>query len=74
MIPNLNAVMKRLVLGEGWLAKRMKAMRFHLIALPGRVIRHARQLVLRVGAAGDAAARLIAARKAIRGLALGPAG
>jgi hypothetical protein len=71
---NLNAVMKRLVLGKEWLTKRMKAVRFHLIALPGRVIRHARRLILRVSAASDAVARLLAARKAIRALAPGPAG
>jgi hypothetical protein len=71
---NLNAVMKRLVLGKDWLAKRMKALRFHLIALPGRVIRHARRLILRVSATGEAVARLLAARKAIRALAPGPAG
>jgi hypothetical protein len=32
---NLNAAMKRLVLGSGWLPKRMKALRLRLIALPG---------------------------------------
>ena len=32
---NLNAMMKRLVLGGDWAARRMKAMRFHLIALWG---------------------------------------
>jgi hypothetical protein len=52
----------------------MKALRFHLIALPGRVIRHARRLILRVSATGEAVARLLAARKAIRALAPGPAG
>ena len=30
----------------------MKAMRFHLIALPGRVVRHARRLIVRLSA-GD---------------------
>ena len=41
---NLNATMKRLVLGPAWVARRMKALRLALIALPGRVIRHARRL------------------------------
>ena len=40
---NLNAAMKRLALGEDWAAKRMKALRFHLIGLPGRVVSHARR-------------------------------
>jgi hypothetical protein len=35
---NLNAAMKRLVLGKGWVTKRMKALRFRLIGLPGRVV------------------------------------
>ncbi len=49
---NLNAAMKRLVLGPAWVARRMKAMRFALIALPGRVIRRARRLIIRL-APGD---------------------
>jgi hypothetical protein len=34
---NLNTAMKRLVLGESWVNRRMKALRFNLINLPGRV-------------------------------------
>ena len=45
---NLQMVMKRLVLGEPWLRKRMKAMRFALIGQAGRLLRHARQLYVRV--------------------------
>jgi hypothetical protein len=47
---NLNAMMKHLVLGGDWAVRRMKAMRFHLIALPGRVVRHARRLIVRLAA------------------------
>ena len=47
---NLNALMKHRVLGGDWAARRMKAMRFHLIALPGRVVRHARRLIVRLSA------------------------
>ena len=47
---NLNAMMKRQVLGGDWGARRMKAMRFHLIALPGRVVSHARRLIVRLSA------------------------
>jgi hypothetical protein len=71
---NLNATMKRLVLGSAWTAKRMKALRFALINLPGRVIGHARRLIIRVSATGDALARLLAARQTIQALARGPAG
>lgn len=68
---NLNALMKRLALGTGWLTKRMKAMRFHLINLPGRVVRHARRLIIRLNGKGEALNILLAARRAI--LALGGA-
>ena len=45
---NLHAAMKQLVLKESWATKRMKAVRFSLISLPGRVIDHARELVVRL--------------------------
>ena len=44
---NFNAVMKHHVLGGGSANKRMKAMRFELIASAARVIHHARQCFLR---------------------------
>ena len=71
---NLNAVMKSLVLGEGWVTKRMKALRFHLIGLPGRVVSHARKLIIRLGAGTEALITFITARDTIRALACGPAG
>ena len=71
---NLNAVMKRLVLGKEWANQRMKALRFRLISLPGRVIRHARQLIIRLGAEAQALRAIITARQTIRALARGPAG
>jgi Transposase DDE domain group 1 len=71
---NLNAAMKRLVLGKGWATKRMKPMRFHLIGLPGRVVSHARQLLIRLGAGAGALETIIVARQTIRALACGPAG
>jgi hypothetical protein len=71
---NLNAAMKQLVLGEEWAPRRMKALRFHLIALPGRVVRHARQLIIRVGASAQTLAMLVDARRTIQALASGPAG
>jgi hypothetical protein len=71
---NLNTAMKRLVLGRGWATKRMKALRFHLIGLPGRVVNHARQLIIRLGAGAEALAIFISARRTIRAQACGPAG
>jgi len=71
---NLNAVMKRLVLGPAWVARRMKALRFALINLPGRIIRHGRRLSIRVSAAGQTLAMLLQARQTILALALEPDG
>jgi hypothetical protein len=71
---NLNAAMKRLVLGKDWIAKRMKALRFHLIGLPGRVVSHARKLIIRLGGGAEAMTVFIDARRTIRALASGPAG
>jgi hypothetical protein len=69
---NLNAVMKRLVLGPAWVAKRMKALRFALINLPGRIIRHGRRLIIRI--AGETLALLRSARRTIRALTVVPSG
>jgi hypothetical protein len=68
---NLNAAMKRLVLGPAWVAKRLKALRFALIALPGRVIRHGRRLIIRLGDPSGLDLAL-AARRTILALARGP--
>ncbi len=45
---NLNAAMKRLVLGQSWVAKRMKAIRFALINLPAQVVNSSRYLLVRL--------------------------
>jgi hypothetical protein len=45
---NLNAAMKSLVLGGQWVSKRLKAIRFHLIYIAGRVMQRSRQLSVRV--------------------------
>jgi hypothetical protein len=71
---NLNTAMKRLVLGKDWVTKRMKALRFRLIGLPGRVVSHARKLIIQLGAGVDALATIVTARQTIRALACGPAG
>jgi len=67
---NLNAALKSLVLGGKWVSKRMKAMRFHLINIPARVMERSRQLSLRLSA-GDSAYRwLLQIRARIAGLVL----
>lgn len=69
---NLSVAMKKLVLGKvdkSWCNRRLKAVRFHFIGLPGRVVDHARELCIKVG--GDKAWDLIrCAREKIRQLVL----
>jgi len=71
---NLNGAMKLLVLGQDWVPKRMKALRFGLIGLPGRVVRHARRLIIRLSANAVTLGLILAARETIRALACGPGG
>ena len=62
---NLNAAMKQLALGGSWVAKRMKALRFSLINLPGRVLDHARELAVRLAKGHPSLEVLLAARQRI---------
>jgi len=75
---NLNTAMKRLVLEQTrmskpgtWATKRLKAIRFAFIHLAGRVVDHARELVLRL--ANNASSTLfLKAREVIASLAWDP--
>lgn len=69
---NLNSAMKRLVLGKEWGSKRLKAIRFAFIALPGRVVRRARTLIIRLAGEHPAYHLLLRARQRILALAQGP--
>jgi hypothetical protein len=71
---NLNEFMKRHILGGPWVGRRMKALRFHLIHIPARVIEHSRQLVVRLSENHPTLPHLLQARQAIAGLACGPSG
>ncbi len=66
---NINALMKRLVLGESWLNKRMKAIRFGIINIAGRVIEHSRRLLVRISGEHPSSKLLVEARRRIIGLA-----
>jgi hypothetical protein len=46
---NLNCLMQKLVLPEGYKSKRMKAIRLHIIGVPGKFVKHARGLIIRIG-------------------------
>jgi hypothetical protein len=71
---NLNSAMKQLVLQGSWVAQRMKAIRFSLIGLPGRVMKHARGLIVRLVKNHPALAVWVKARRRIMELAHGPSG
>ena len=71
---NLNALMTHLVLPEGWASKRLKALRFALIGVAGRVLGHARQLIVRLAEGHPASSLLLEARSRILGLAPVPTG
>ena len=66
---NLNTAMKHLVLKESWTTKRMKALRFSLINLPGRILTGARQLAIRIAKGHPSLTVLLEARQRIMELA-----
>jgi hypothetical protein len=45
---NLNNAMKSFVLGKAWITRRMKALRFHLINLPAKVVERSRELFVKL--------------------------
>ncbi len=65
---NLNSLMKRLVLPQGWAPKRLKAIRFGFINLAGRVMRRARQLIIRLSGGHPAYELLMEVRRRLRAL------
>jgi hypothetical protein len=66
---NLNTAMKQLILKESWIAKRMKALRFSLINLPGRIVTGARKIVIRITQGHPSLIILLEARQRIMELA-----
>jgi hypothetical protein len=69
---NIASAMKRIVLGGVWANRRMKAIRFLLIGVPGRVVEKARQLYLRLSRDHPALDVVVRMRLRIRELATGP--
>lgn len=60
---NLNTALKRLVLGGEWVTKRLKAIRYAIIHLPARVVRHARCWWIRLGDRHPSSRVLLEARE-----------
>ena len=71
---NLNAMMKKLALEGSWISKRMKAIRFSFINLPGRVATRSRSLIIRLTKNNPSMGLLINARKKIAMLQPVPSG
>lgn len=71
---NVHMAMKRLVLGGQWVCQRLKALRFQLLAVPGRFVSHARQWLLRLVSGHPAYRLLVEARQRVLALAHGPSG
>lgn len=69
---NLTVAMKRLVLGTTWTTKRLKALRFGLINIAGRIVERSRQIQIRLNADGALFEMLQKARERIAQLASGP--
>lgn len=66
---NLNSAMKRLVLGGEHRNVRLKTLRFQFICLAGRVIEHARELIVRLSKGHPRLDMLIQARRRLLMLA-----
>jgi len=66
---NLNEAMKRLALGGKWVNRRLKAVRFELIHLAGRVVERSRQLWIYLSKEASTLAWLKEIRLRIAGLA-----
>ena len=66
---NLQSAMKRLVLGGQWVTKRMKAIRYAVIGLAGRVLERGRRLIVRLAGGHPSNEVLYRARARIRQLA-----
>ena len=65
---NLNSAMRWLVLGGQWVSKRLKAVRLALIALPGKLVWHARKLIIRLARGHPSYEVLLRARQRILAL------
>jgi len=66
---NLNSLMKHLAMPEGWAPKQLKAIRFGFINIAGRVVTHARHLIIRLSPNHPAYGLLLEVRRRIHALA-----
>ena len=71
---NLNSIVKQVALGKSWAPKRMKAIRFSFINIPGRIVERSRELIIRLVNGHPAMERVLEARSRIRTLGPVPSG
>jgi hypothetical protein len=69
---NLHMALQRLALPDKLKGKRLKAIRFSLIGLPGRVVERGRQLFVRLARAHPALGWLVEMRRKLAALTLAP--
>ncbi|MBI4312954.1 MAG: transposase, partial [Chloroflexi bacterium] len=69
---NVHTAVKGLALGGPWVNKRLKTIRFHLLAVPGRVLERGGQLLVRIGKTHPAFTLLCAGRGRFRALLAAP--
>jgi len=65
---NFHTIMKRLVLGGSWASRRMKAIRFSLINIPGRIVERSRELIIRLVKGHPAIELYLEARRRIKAM------
>lgn len=71
---NLHVIMQTQVLGRTGLGQRLKAVRFGLIGVPGRIVRHARRVIIRVPKNHPSLALIERARRRLAQMSTGPPG
>lgn len=69
---NVHTAVKGLALGGPWVSKRLKTVRFQVLAVPGRVLERGGRLLVRIGAAHPAFALLLAGRQRLQALLAAP--
>jgi Transposase DDE domain group 1 len=65
---NLNSLLKRVALPKEWEPKRLKAIRFGLINVAGRVVSRSRQLIVRLSSSHPAYQLLLEVRRRLQAL------
>lgn len=69
---NINSIMRHLVLGNKWKNKRLKAIRFGILNIPGRVVKKGKGFIVRLPKSHPSFGLLVSARQRIMELACLP--